>query len=158
MLDRLPRTTALLAGLVLAGGAVACDPEGLHSAEHAGPFPHESPSDSADVSLEEALSDYGVRLPEGAEDITYGARKALDGYPFNAQFSMPCDGVPAFVRDNRLVAGGKKTPDDVLTDVMDAGFTPGAGPAYARAKDSKLPGIGVAVFEQPGSCRVFLGA
>ncbi|WP_018547266.1 hypothetical protein [Streptomyces sp. LaPpAH-108] len=158
MFDRLPRATALLAGLVLAGSLVACDPEGLHSAERAGPFPHESPSDSADVSLEQALSDHRVRLPEGVEDIAYGALKALDGYPFNVQFSMPCDGVPAFVRDNRLAATGKKTPDDVLTDVMDAGFTPGAGPAYSREKGSELPEIAVAVFERSGACRVFLGA
>ncbi|MEU6244610.1 hypothetical protein [Streptomyces sp. NPDC047024] len=158
MFHRLTRTPALFLGVLLLGGLTACDPEGLHSAEHAGPFPHESPSDAADVSLDQALSDYRVRLPEGVEDITYGARKALDGYPFNAQFSLPCDGVPAFVRDNRLVSAGKKTPDEVLTDVMDAGFTPGAGPAYTRAKGTKLPNVVAAVFERPGACRVFLGA
>ncbi|MEU3980627.1 hypothetical protein AB0F77_11025 [Streptomyces sp. NPDC026672] len=158
MFNRLPRTTTLLAGVVLVGGLAACDPDGLHSAEHAGPFPHESPSDAADVSLEQALSDYGVRLPRGTEDIAYGALKALDGYPFNVRFSMPCDSVPTFVQDNRLAPAGKETPDEVLTDVVDAGFTPDAGPAYLRAKGSKLPKVVGAVFERSGTCTVFLGS
>ncbi|MET8632579.1 hypothetical protein ABZX69_06365 [Streptomyces sp. NPDC004074] len=158
MFRRLARMSALFAGVLLVGGLAACDPDGLHSAEHAGPFPHESPSDAADVSLDQALSDYGVRLPEGAEDIAYGALKALDGYPFNVQFSMPCAGVPAFVQDNRLASAGEKTPDQVLTDVVDAGFTPDAGPAYTRAKGTKLPEVVGAVFERSGTCRMFLGA
>ncbi|MGW2554979.1 hypothetical protein [Streptomyces sp. NPDC001635] len=158
MFHRLTRMSVLFVGALLVGGLAACDPDGLHSAERAGPFPHESPSDAADVSLDQALSDYGVRLPKGAEDITYGALKALDGYPFNVQFSMPCDGVPAFVQDNRLASAGKKTPDEVLTDVVDAGFTPDSGPAYTRAKGTKLPKVVGAVFERSGTCRMFLGA
>ncbi|MPY30973.1 hypothetical protein FNH09_06480 [Streptomyces adustus] len=156
MFHRPTRMPGLIAGMLLAGSLAACDPGGLRSAEHAGPFPHESPSDAADVSLDQALSDYGVRLPEGAEDIAYGALKALDGYPFNVQFSVPCDAVAAFVRDNRLASAGRTTPDEVLTEVIDAGFTPDSGPAYVRAKGSKLPKVTGAVFERSSTCRVFL--
>ncbi|MFE2579623.1 hypothetical protein [Streptomyces sp. NPDC059378] len=156
MFDRLSRRAVLLAGVVLAAGLTACDPTGLDSAEHAGPFPHESPSDVADVSLEQALSDYRVRLPKGAEDITYGALKALDGYPFRVEFSIPCDGVAAFARANELVSAGKETPDEVRVLAMDSGYAPDTGPAYARVKGSKLPRIVGAVFERSGTCRVFL--
>ncbi|WP_329296497.1 hypothetical protein [Streptomyces pseudovenezuelae] len=158
MFHRLPLMPVLFVGVLLAGGLAACDPDGLHSAERAGPFPYESPSDAADVSLDQALSDHGVRLPEGAEGISYGALKALDGYPFNLQFSMPCDGVPAFVQENRLTSAGKKTPDEVLTEIVDAGFTPDAGAAYLRAEGTKLPKVVGAVFERSGKCRMFLGA
>ncbi|MFC8713793.1 hypothetical protein ACFUCQ_28320 [Streptomyces sp. NPDC057197] len=131
---------------------------GLHSAEHAGPFPHESPADTADVSLEQALSDYEVRLPKTAEDITYGALKALDGYPFRVEFSIPCDSVPAFVRDNRLAPRGTETPDAVRVDAADAGFALDSGPVYGRAAGSKLPEISGAVFERSGSCAVLLAS
>ncbi|MCX5398379.1 hypothetical protein [Streptomyces sp. NBC_00102] len=152
------RTAALFTGVLLVGGLTACDPEGLHSAEHAGPFPYESPADTADVDLREALSDYGVRLPEGAEKITYGALKALDGYPFRVEFSMPCDGVPAFVRDSRLVSVGTKTPDAVEMSVLEAGFPLDEDPAYARAKESELLTVYAAVIERSGTCKVFLSS
>ncbi|MFF3408599.1 hypothetical protein ACFYW8_20785 [Streptomyces sp. NPDC002742] len=59
--------------------------------------------------------------------------------------------------DNRLASAGKKTPDEVLTDVMDAGLAADAGSAYVRAKGSNQPKITGAVFERSGTCRVFLG-
>ncbi|MGW0859551.1 hypothetical protein [Streptomyces sp. NPDC002690] len=159
MIHRLKRIPALSVGVaLLVGGLTACDPEGLHSAEHAGPFPYESPADTADVDLREALSDYGVRLPEEAEEITYGALKALDGYPFRVEFSMSCDGVPAFARENQLVSAGRKTPDAVETDVLEAGFPLDADPAYVRAKGSKLWAVYAAVVERSGTCEVFLGS
>ncbi|MFF7360142.1 hypothetical protein [Streptomyces sp. NPDC008125] len=158
MIHRLKRIPALFVGALLVGGLAACDPEGLHSAEHAGPFPYESPADTADVDLREALSDYGVRLPEGAEEITYGALKALDGYPFRVEFSMPCDGVPAFVRENQLVPAGKETPDGVRMEVMDQGLPVDADPAYVRAKGSELFTVYAAIFDRSGTCRVFLSS
>jgi hypothetical protein len=148
----------LLVVAVLAGGMAACDPGGLHSAEHAGPFPHESPSDVADVSLEQALSDYRVSLPQGARDITYGALKALDGYPFRVEFSIACDGVSAFTSANKLVSAGKETPEEVRVTAMEAGFALDDSLAYVRAKGSKLPKVAGAVFERSGTCRVFLSA
>ncbi|WP_327179876.1 hypothetical protein OG599_34360 [Streptomyces sp. NBC_01335] len=158
MFHRLARKSVSFVGVLLVGCLAACDPEGLHSAEHAGPFPHESPADTADVSLEQVLSDYGVRLPQGAEDITYGALKALDGYPFSVRFSIPCDGVPAFVRDNGLASVGKETPDEVASDAWDAGFNEDTGTAYVRVKGTKLPRVAGVVFEQAGTCRMFFGA
>ncbi|MFD7879089.1 hypothetical protein ACFV5G_34190 [Streptomyces sp. NPDC059766] len=156
MFDRLPRTPVLFVGMALAVGLVACDPGGLHAGENRKPFPHQGKSDLADVSLEQALSDYHVRLPKAAEDIAYGALKAEDGYPFGVEFTMPCDGVPAFARDNQLASAGKETPSEVRVDAMEAGFTLDDSPAYVRAKGSKLPKVTGAVFERSGTCRVFL--
>ncbi|MEU6226264.1 hypothetical protein [Streptomyces sp. NPDC047042] len=158
MFHSLTRIPALLVGVLLIASLAACDVGGLHSAEQAGPFPYESPSDAADVSLEQALADHQVRLPAEARDITYGALKALDGYPFRVEFSLACDRVPAFTGDNQLVPAGKKTPDEVLTEAMDAGFAPDASPAYVRAKGTKLPKVAGAVFERSGTCTVFLGS
>lgn len=69
MFHRLPRVPASFVGVLLVGGLAAWDPEGPHCAEHAGPFAHGSPWDAADVSLDRALSGYGVHLPKGADDI-----------------------------------------------------------------------------------------
>ncbi|MFD8418148.1 hypothetical protein [Streptomyces sp. NPDC059466] len=158
MLDRRVLAPALLAGALLVGSLAGCDVEGLHSGEHGRKFPHAGASELADVSLEQALADYGVHLPAAAGNVTYGALKALDGYPFSVEFSVPCDGVPGFARDNHLTSAGKQTPDAVRVQAVDAGFSLDSSPAYRRAKGSGLPAISGAVFERSGTCRVFLGS
>jgi hypothetical protein len=155
---RLLRISVLLAGVLLASGTVACDPGGLHAGEDTKPYPHQGPSDLADVSLEQALSHYRLRLPEAVKDISYGALRATDGYPFGVEFSMPCEGVPAFASANKLAHAGKETPSQVRVEAMEAGFALDDTPAYVRAKGSKLPKVAGAVFERSGTCRIFLGS
>ncbi|MEW2120560.1 hypothetical protein AB0945_36455 [Streptomyces sp. NPDC005474] len=50
-------------------------------------------------------------------------------------------------------------PDsEALLDVIDAGFTPDVGPAFLRAKGTKLPKVVGAVFERSAKCTMFLSA
>ncbi|MFD5319634.1 hypothetical protein [Streptomyces sp. NPDC127098] len=86
-------------GVILVGGVLVW----YWSADEGHHFPNQYDDAPVDVSLEEALSDHGLVLPDSAEGVRYTASQGLDGYPMSARFVIPCSWIPEFVSENRYV-------------------------------------------------------
>ncbi|MFD5319635.1 hypothetical protein [Streptomyces sp. NPDC127098] len=128
MRDRSPWRWWVLLGVILVGGVLVW----YWSADEDHHFPNQYDDAPVDVSLEEALSDHGLVLPDSAEGVRYTASQGLDGYPMSARFTMPCDRVPEFVSDNgyaELDSDEGFDPGTVL-DAEDRGVPIGADTSY----------------------------
>ncbi|GAA2366470.1 hypothetical protein [Streptomyces cuspidosporus] len=65
-------------------------------------FPHQYANTDVNVSLEKALRDHRIEVPENARRVKYSANSELEGYPLYLTFDASCSEMETFSEQNQF--------------------------------------------------------
>lgn len=127
-----------------------------------GAYPHEYPGADSDMSLNRALSEHAMKLPEDVTDLGYFAHSLPEGSVLRMEFVLPCADVSSMLEGNgmRVVADWSGLVyGSVVFDAERRGWRRKEGDTYAgRPKGSTQSDLESVVTHEGGRCRAYISA
>jgi hypothetical protein len=122
-------------------------------------FPHQYPKTDVNVSLEQALRDHRIKIPENTQHVQYSANSELEGYPLLLEFEAACSEIKTFSKQNKLMrlSWEKASTTTVAASAQDLGWTHRAGDyGFQRDPGATSKRVSVLVSPKGSVCHVWL--
>lgn len=149
----------VLVGLCVAGAILA----GCSLTEQPNPDPRAYPGSAPDVTLEKALNDNGIKLPEDAGGVRFAVEIGADE-SFDLTFDTECGTVPQFLKESSIKGSLESSvllPSLVETAGREHDWKLESYPGARGIEDDRLGSVNrsVIIAKAGGtSCKVFVSA